>query len=344
MKENPDMGIGHGRNSDKRIDELLNSFIDGELSIAQQAEIKQLISQNTEIARRMRKLQKCKNLVSSLPRFQAPGRILTEVKASLAGRALLDERKSAYSERAGVRHLMARKVLSAVAMISLVAVLAAVIYTIVAPESIPERPVVVVNRGLGEKVETIEALPRMVAAEFHGRLELKTSNLAAVNGFINMAIEDRNISYSVTPSNRQDKVVYSLNCSREELGMLLSDLDSIWPEFDSTTLFVDTKEFAKAVKVEAVSADQIADIVGQDTSEKSISLAKDLAVLNNVDNNLPGGEVLTAIDGESRSLHEQLRLPRVRLTGGERKPAGKTVNRIGDEQTESVHLNIIVNK
>lgn len=344
MKENPDMGIGHGRNSDKRIDELLNSYIDGELTVVQQTEVKHLISQDTEIARRMRQLQKCKTLIGSLPRAKAPGRILTEVTASLAGRALLDKQSSAVSRRAGTRHLMIRKVLSAAAMISLVVVLGAVIYTIVAPETIRDEPIVAVNRELPDKVETIEAIPRMVAAEFHGRLEMSTSNLVAVNGFINMAIEDRDISCSVSPASQQGKCIYSLSCSREDLDMLLSDLDSIWAEFDSTTLFVNTEEFTKTVMVEAVTTEQIADIVGQDTSEKAVSLAKDLAVLNHIDERLPGRDILTAIDDGSRSLHEQWRVPMVRLTGGERKTIDRPVNRAGDETTETVHLTIIVDR
>ena len=92
MKENPEMGIGHGRNSEKRINDLLNSFIDGELTVAQQNEVKQLVSQNAEIAQRMRQLRKCKSLVDSMPRAKAPGRILTEVKTSLASKALLNKK------------------------------------------------------------------------------------------------------------------------------------------------------------------------------------------------------------------------------------------------------------
>jgi len=341
MKENPEMGVGHGRNSDKRINELLNSFIDGELSVTQQTEVKQLISQNTEIARRMQQLQKCKSLIGSMPRVKAPSRILTEIKTSLAGKALLSKKSSVYNKSAGTRHLMARKIFSAVAMISLVAVLSAVIYTIVAPETIQDESIVVVNRELPEKVET-EASMGMVAAEFHGRLELNTSNLVAVNGFINMTIEDRSISCSVNAS-QQDKCIYTLNCSREDLGMLLSDLDSIWSEFDSTTLFVNTEEFAKTVEVEAVTTEQIADIVSQDTPEKAVLLAKDLAVLNNVDEYLPGGEILTAIDSDNRDLHDQLRMPRVRLTSGERKTIDKPLEN-KDETPQKVHLTIIVDR
>ena len=124
--------------------------------------------------------------------------------------------------------------------------------------------------------------------------------------------------------------------------MLLSDLDSIWSEFSASTLFVNTEEFAKAVKVEAVTTEQIADIVNQDTPEKTVLLAKDLAVLNNVDERLPGAEILTAIDSESRDLHEQLRMPRVRITG-DRKSIDKPLKHT-DNTPQKVYLTIIVDR
>lgn len=338
MKENPYMGVGHGRNSEKRINEMLNSFIDGELPVAQQNDVKQLISQDNEIARKMRQLQKCKYMVGSIPRVKAPGRILTDVKASLASKALLKKKPSAYSKSTGTRHLMARKVLSAAAMISLVAVLSAVIYTIVAPETITDEKVVVVKKEIPDVIGP-ETTSIMVAEEFHGRLELNTSNILAVNGFINMAIEDRGILCSINQADQQGKCIYTLNCSREDIGMFLSDLNSIWSEFESAKLFVNTEEFAKTIEVQAVNTEQIADIVKQDTSEKAVLMAKDLAVINNVDEHLPGTEILAAIDVESNGLNESLRMPRVRLTGGERKPIKQK-----DNDLNKVYLTIIVDR
>ena len=77
MKEKPD------------IDELLNSFIDGELTERHRVEVQRLIKHDPQIAHRMQELQKCKMLVSSLPRADAPVEILARVKASLKARALL---------------------------------------------------------------------------------------------------------------------------------------------------------------------------------------------------------------------------------------------------------------
>jgi len=80
MKEKPD------------IDELLNSFIDGELTERHRVEVQRLIKHDPQIAHRMQELQKCKMLVSSLPRADAPVEILARVKASLKARALLGPR------------------------------------------------------------------------------------------------------------------------------------------------------------------------------------------------------------------------------------------------------------
>ncbi|MHC4734051.1 MAG: anti-sigma factor family protein, partial [Planctomycetota bacterium] len=94
------------------IEELLNSYIDGELTEREQTEVKRLISHDAQVAQRLRELQTSKILVSSLPRAEAPDRILDGVKASLETEALSSER--AWSEepsvrRVGVRHLMVRK-------------------------------------------------------------------------------------------------------------------------------------------------------------------------------------------------------------------------------------------
>ena len=43
----------------QNIDELLNGFIDGELTARQQTEVQRLITHNPEVEQRLRQLQKC---------------------------------------------------------------------------------------------------------------------------------------------------------------------------------------------------------------------------------------------------------------------------------------------
>jgi len=230
---------------ESNIEELLNSFIDGELTQREANEVERLIADDARIAQRLRELQKSKMLVGSLPRAEAPAEMAEQIKASLERKALLAQRAERFDERAGARYLLVRKVLAAAAMIGLAAILAAVVHTIFAPESGPEKP-------------TAEV--RVAATGFNGRLELKTSDLAAVDSFIKRAIEDNGLKYS-SPGSQRDKSVYALSCSREDLNLLLADLANIWDRFDSPTLFVETKTRGEQ-KFDGVSAERITEIVG----------------------------------------------------------------------------------
>ncbi|MBW8039299.1 MAG: hypothetical protein FVQ85_04800 [Planctomycetes bacterium] len=233
-RENPD------------IEELLNSFIDGELTEREKTEVQRLISHDAQVAQRLRELQTSKMLVSSLPRAEAPARILEQIKSSLetetiSGRREWNEEHS--DRRVGVRHLMVRKLLAAAAMVGLVAVLGSVIYTIVVPESHPISPV-----------------PTVAAVAFDGRLELKTDALRTVNTFIDRAIEDNGLSDSISVESRGGKRVYSLICGQEDLNLLLADLADVWESCNSTTLFVETKSSGEQ-KFDGVSTDRIIKIV-----------------------------------------------------------------------------------
>lgn len=306
MKENPD------------IDELLNSFIDGELTGGQRMEVERLIASDESIARRLRELQKCQVLMGSLPCAEAPAKVLEGLRASLSGGTLLSERPVTSGERAGTRRLLA-----AAAMIALAVVLTAVIHTILAPETAPD---------------VMKPRPGLAAASgFSGRLELKTNALVAVDAFIKRAIENNNLSASAVPARQEEQRVYFLECSKDDMNLLLADLEYMWGELDSATLFVDSEVFGRPEVVNAVTTEQIAEIIDQDSTEGRIGLAKDFAALNSIAEHMPGKEIMAAIDGESRSL---ITIPKPLLTG-KRKTITKPPGQEQDEKT--VRLTIIVN-
>jgi len=317
MKENPD------------IDELLNSFIDGEASAREQTEVHRLLSHDKQVARRLAELQKCKILVDSLPRAEAPAEMTDRIKAALQATAPLAQQPVRFDKREGVRGLLIRRVVAAAAMIGLIAVLATVVYTIVAPETMPEKLIVAKDsRQPAGKVELAAAGKSTAPAKepagggFNGRLELKTDALIAVNAFINRAIEDN--GYCVYSKTQADKgvCVYRLSCSREGVNLLLADLNTIWARFDSASLFVETGTIGQKIKVDAVSPVQVAEIVTQEVSQKCVEVAKDFAVLNSIAGLLPGKEILAAIDDRGRDL---MTIPKPVLTSGEKvtgKPAG----------------------
>ncbi len=235
----------------QNIDELLNSFIDGELTQTQQSDVQRLIADDPQVARRLRELQACKALVSSLPRAEAPAGIPEQVKASLQAKTSRESvrRGRIYSASGEAsRFVLIRRVIAAAAVIGLIAVLAAVIQTLIPSNVAPDGP--------GPEV-------RRAASGFSGRLELKTAVLAQVDRSIKKAIHNNGLSDCVTPTQVDGRKAYSFRCTKEGLNLLLADLDNVWQRFDSATLFVDTEQFGKPIVIDAVTAEQTAEVVNQ---------------------------------------------------------------------------------
>jgi anti-sigma-K factor RskA len=326
MKENPD-----NINADnERIDELLNSYIDDELSAEQQAEVEKLIDKDEKIAHRLRQLRKCQILISSMPSAEAPARVLEGVKASLAAVPSHNAGQAAYEKHAGKKYLLVRKVLAAAAMIAVAAVLSAVIQRNLSPRNTSETHVA---------VETSKPVTHTAAVSaFSGRLELKTSSFAAVDALIKSAIDDNGLSASISPEHRQSRRVYRISCTKGGLNSLLTDLDDIWPEINSATLFVNTAEFGSQAVVNAVTVKQISEIAAQDNSEKRIELAKDFAVANSITENLPDKEIRVAIEAGNSTLTKEWRMTKPVLTS--EKPVTKQAGQVQDKQ--AVHLTIIL--
>ncbi|MGA1979065.1 MAG: hypothetical protein ABSG99_00655 [Sedimentisphaerales bacterium] len=327
------------------IDELLNSFIDGELDQRHQTEVQRLIKHDKQIAERLQALQNCKRLVSSLPYAEAPDGMLEDIKASLKEKKLLVQpaRRLRLHEHKGARHLLVRRLTAAAAMIGLVAVLAVVIYSIVVPEAVTDKTVAVKPESQKSGPAAIVATAEkpietgLAEIEFSGRLELKTSSPSEVVAFINKVIE-----FNI-PSDQRSATVpgklresHTLTCSRQNLRSLLADLGTIWDKFDSATLFIETNRPEGQIVIDAVAPQQIIEIAKQDNFETQIKTAKYFAAMNNMAERSPGKEVLVAIDQSSPTL---ITIPKPVLTSSE-KPTAKPPVRAEDSRV--VHLTITV--
>lgn len=327
MKEDSDMD---DYAYEGQIDELLSGFIDDELPARQRTEVERLIAHDPKIKRRLLRLQKCRTLVASLPRAEAPPQILQGIKAALA------IEKPAHNQRLGRIHLLGRRMLSAAAMIGLASILGGVIYTIVAPETgLPQREVAVDHRA-PSGVEMPQAVSdTSVELAFSGRLELKTSALAEVAAIVNTAIKENGLSDSIEDVHEANRHIRYVRCSREGLNLLLADIENVWSKLDSATMSVDTEVFDEPVTITAVTTEQIGEIVDQDSSEKRIELARDIAVLNGMAERMPGGQILAAIEGKGPSL---MTMSRPMITGPSAKAAGET------EDEKTVRLTIIISR
>lgn len=329
------------------LDELLNSYIDDELPLRQHTEIQRLVAHDEKIARRLEELRQCKMLLSSLPVAEAPPRLLENAKASLTKTEkaaktktvkpqVQTEKPLSYDEQIGARHLFGRKALTAAAMIGLVAVLGAVVYSILAP-IMPSDPVIVENITAPQPVDlTDPTIVKEAIAPFGGRLELFTNNLPAVVGFINRAIEE-NIPSDQWIASEQSGIrePHRLICTSENFNLLLTRLDDIWDKLDLATLSIDTGVFNSKVVVDAVTTEQISDIINQDDSTKRMEVAKNFAALNKITEQLPGKEILTAV--KDNTTVDSLIPPKPVLTS---KP--KTIKKITSKPGADKNINLTI--
>jgi hypothetical protein len=303
-------------NEQEHIDELLNSYIDGELTERQQIEVRRLISHDAQAAERLSRLERCRMLVTSLPRAGAPADTLARVKAALQTRRLMHEQTSVIEQRRGAIHLFARKVLTAAAMLGLVGILAVVVYTILAPV---EAPIT--------WVATKDA-----PVPFYASLELEPSSSAAVSAF-QRAVMDNGLSDCFTPAMEGSKSIYTLTCSREDLNALLGDLTDSWDRFDSRTLSVETDRFAERVTIRSVSLRQIAEIVNQNSLDDRLALAREVSLSNWMAELMPGRDIEVALGSE-----EELLIARPRLVGPP-EPVRKSPDDV--KESEKVQLTVV---
>ena len=321
---------------ESKIEELLNSYLDGELSQREQVEVQRLVSNDERAARRLRELERCRLLVSSLPPAEPPAQVVAGIKKLLHGRlaGIADGQDDA---RLGARHLFVRQVLAASVIIGLAGLLLAVVYQIVGPEKMTPRTVAVQtspaapspgqpvvsgvepSRGVSPQVVPSGAEKTIAAEDAAGvgiySLQLETTDFAAVDAFVNkLLIESPWLRFD-TAKEKLGRSVYRVVCSRKGLETLISDLAPAWTKFDSATLIVHSG-IGEYVAVESVQPEQIGKIVNQDTPDERIKLAKDFAVLNDIEQLSHAVQMLALAN---RDYPELTNIPRPVLTSGEKR-------------------------
>ncbi len=311
-----------------QIDELLCSFIDGELPLRQQTEVQRLVARDAEVAKRLRQLQNCKNLVSALPAEQPPVDVLEQVKRSLERRTLLGERTVSAETRAGVWHLKIRRFVAAAAMIALMGGLGAVVYQIVAPVQPGPSSRVAIDMPAPSPVipETSgsSVAPAVASGQgFSGRLELRTAALIQADAFLKAAIEEHGLQGVARSQTLPDRRIYRIECNRAGLNRLVADLGTVWNEFDSASLAVNTEQPGEPVVVEPVTLQQTARIIRQDSAEASVQVARNVAVLNSFAQAMPDREIFATFENEPTMTIAIPEIPRPRMASND--PATKAV-------------------
>ncbi|MBP7051939.1 MAG: hypothetical protein KBE65_13070 [Phycisphaerae bacterium] len=303
------------------LDELLSSFMDGELSPRQRTEVQRMAAHDPSVARRLRQLQNCRTLFCSLPPAEAPGDLLEQIKHTLERKTLLQEHPVSSRRTAGVVHLVFRKLVAAAAMIALLATLGVVVYQVVAPVPGSGPFVATAPNPLPPAVEDLGgAAPALAMADagFSGRLELRTAAFGSTDTFVRREIQTCGLTNLSETGTADDQRVYRVAGTRDSVNRLIASLGGVWQDFDSAALSVESPDGrATPVTIESVTPEQIVAVVDRNSTEASIETAATYAVMNRVMRNAPGGD-LPPIADDSGGLWAMDAIPMPKLTGPER--------------------------
>jgi len=322
-----------------KLDELLNAYMDGQLTERRRTEVKRLLQHDREIAARLTEFRKIRSLLAAVPAAEAQHDLVENIKSKIEQRSFTRPGSDYLDKSEGARQLLWRRAISIAAIVTLAVALTAIVYTIVGPQSSEQKHLVSEN-WIHKEIPMPESITNKLAAntspadtkpsvqgpatvaiqkaplpeQFTGRLELNTAFFTGVDAFIKRALVDNGITLIELPVAQSEKGVYSLSCSRNTAELFIADLATIWDKFNSTTLRVDTGRPGEDVVVANVTAKQINEIIAQTDVAKSIDLAKDTAAFNSVTRNLPN--TMLAAGAEVNSLT----IPKPVLTSGDTTP------------------------
>ncbi len=274
----------------KNIDELLSCYIDGELSDRGRTEIKRLIRHDKNIAAKLGKLQKQKQLLNCLPVAPAPEGLLQKINVSLSRKPAADRYFIDTDHSAGARHLLFRRVLTAAAMFILLSALAVVVFNVLMP-GIASREGVAI-RPAGSSLDQGHATEAVIASApvtqeaipdtypFRATLKLVSYDSIAVNGFIAKAIYNNGLVDNTIPKRQATLSTYHITCTAAQIVALLGDLEAVWDKCRRSSLTVYDEAAVADIVIDNITSAQAVAVFAQDKSDDRIEMAKNYADFN----------------------------------------------------------------
>ena len=325
---------------DPKIEELLNGFVDGELTADEETQVRRLVAGNELIARRLKEIGRCRLLVNSLPPAEPPAEVISGLREILRSHSTIRDLHT--ERRRGARHLFVRQVLAASLIVGLLGLFAAVIFKITGPTE-SNRPVAVVQPKTNVTPQVSPATAEKVVADTIGEtgvgvysLKLQTGDFTGVDAYIKKLLDESTWLKYESEKEGPGRSTYRVLCSKGALEALMSDLATVWSKFDSATLVVHTADVGRYVAVEGIRPEQVADIARQVTMDQRIRVAKDFAALNSAEQEMADHKVLAI---ENKTFPELIAIPKPVLTSGEKN---SVVAPKGANDQVRVDLSIVV--
>jgi len=332
------------------IEELLNGYLDGELDERQQTEIKRLISNDPQIAERLRELESCKKLVNSLGNQSPPEEIIEDIKSALERKTLLQETPARSEPAKGRRELFMRKVVSYAAVILLGAILGTVVYEIIGPTEISNEPQIA-RRELQQKIEiqpgsesTQPAKEQSAVATsetmqqpdflktFEVKVELSTTQPELIASVINNCAKHFPLNF-VGPQTSFGNTA-TLSLGENELEFLLSEINSVLP--DKSGFRAELNYGSESTVVENLSFSRFVEFFGSGSPSEIIASTHRAEVSNQLEQT----ELTRSIESTLTERQDLSKIPKPVLTSDIESSLKKDLQ----PTTEKIFITIEVNR
>lgn len=315
--------------SKHNIDELLNGYVDGELSERKYTELKRMMLHDPEMAARFSELKKQRQLLNAMSVEKAPQGLLDGVVGSLERKLILNEYSAASVESEGIKHLMFRRALTAAVIMMLFGGLGGIIYQIVSPvQPTGNNPVAVVQAvdeddliyGVILPVDKVDSIA-VDTPVFRASLNLETEDAISMNFFIKKLVFTHNLNDFVDPpENEGTSSTIRFACGIDSIVDLLADLQVEWGRCRQASLSVYDHAQAKMIVIENISAKQLMDVFTEDKFYTRMQIANDYAAFNGL--NSYGNTMLAAEDRAVKPVYTSVsaadKKSKNRIEGGEK--------------------------
>lgn len=273
---------------DPRLDEMLNGLIDGELTAAEEADLRSRLERDGALAGRLRQLEACRTLLGSLPREEVPAELAERLRRIACGSSLPGETRAPGVVRPIDSRSRARRWVAVAASVGLVGLLSVLVRSILSPpEGAP--PMTASTAG------TPAAVPGLADQTLVGRLDLRVASLEDMAMFFHRTLENHGVEGVSATGQTGPRRVYRVRCSPGVMEAVLADLAGSWHLFEESTLTLDAGPSTGPVRVASISPDQLSGIIRQARPELAVEVAKETSVLNTVRLEMPSRDILAAV-------------------------------------------------
>ncbi len=309
------------------MNEMLNAYMDGELETRQAAEFKRLLDNSPELMEELGRLERVRNLAHHLPLEEPPIELSQQVRSMLERKALFGEPGDDRERNTGLGSRLYQKIRAVAAVLALGSVLGWLVYSIVAPVNSDTSDMAMNNNG---------SLVAPIQGPMRGKLELVCLDLSSVDNFLMRSVQFNDLSSCVQKEALVGQTLYHISCPREDIKHLLSDLNSVWHQFEKTAFHVNTGKLGDMICIDDASVGQVASLINEQDSQKRLEHARLESVRNSMANSLEPGRGLASSEDDAAFPSIP---PRPMLTSGE---PNRTLTDTSPGPADRVELTIVL--